>query len=168
MWVIPVIPAFLPSIAIDNLNLINAGFLVFVTNGVEYLSGAAGPVTITSWAMGPRYISSDGSYTSSSGFVSSSTVKSRALLDGNGKFFERSKPQYETLSASSFIVATDHGISNDATGGQSGAINTLLASNTGTPIFFPAGAYLVENTVFIPTCSILVGEGTFAELLKLR
>lgn len=117
-------------------------YLVFVTGRVEYLSGEVGPITINSWAMGPRYTNSDGTDTYSIGFITPSTVKCSALLDVNGKFFEWSKPQYEMLSSSSFVVATDHGISNDATGDQSGAINTLLSSNIGTPIFFPAGVYL--------------------------
>lgn len=59
-YAIPVNPSFLPSMVIDNLNLINVGYLVFVTGGVEYLSGEVGPITINSWAMGPRYTNSDG------------------------------------------------------------------------------------------------------------
>ena len=109
--------------------------------------------------MGPQYTSIDGSYSYGIGFIAPSPSKSPLLLDSSGKFFERSKPQYETLSAGGWVIATDHGISNDATGDQSDAINTLLANNVGAPIFFPAGIYMAQNTVFIPTGSVLVGEG---------
>ena len=71
------------------------------------------------------------------------------------------------LSSSSFVVVTDHGISINATGDQSGAINTLLSSNIGAPIFFPAGVYLIQNTLFVPTGSVLVGEGRLSHILNI-
>jgi hypothetical protein len=37
--------------------------------------------------------------------------------------------------------------------------DSLLASNVGSVVFFPAGIYLVKNTVFVPKGSIIVGEG---------
>lgn len=80
-------------------------------------------------------------------------------MDGSGNIFERSKTQYETYSAENFIVATDHGIANDATGDQTAAIKSLLSGNIGKPIFFPAGIYLVEKTIVIPVGSIIIGEG---------
>ncbi len=59
------------------------------------------------------------------------------------------------------MVATSFGISNSGTGDQAGPINALLksAASSKSPVFFPAGVYLVESTVFIPTGSIIVGEG---------
>lgn len=38
-------------------------------------------------------------------------------------------------------------------------IDSLLRANVGKVIFFPAGIYLVEDTVLIPEGSIIVGEG---------
>jgi hypothetical protein len=37
--------------------------------------------------------------------------------------------------------------------------DSLLASNVGSVIFFPAGIYLVKHTVLVPKGSIIVGEG---------
>jgi hypothetical protein len=34
-----------------------------------------------------------------------------------------------------------------------------LSSNVGSPIFFPAGIYLVKGTVYVPVGSIILGEG---------
>ena len=50
-------------------------------------------------------------------------------------------------------------MSNSNTGDQSGPINTLLSGNVGSVIFFPAGVYLVENTVKVPVGSIIIGSG---------
>ena len=94
-----------------------------------------------------------------SGFVNPAPVISGSLLDSSGAYFTRSKPQYETVGAGSIIVATAHGVSNSGTGDQSGAINTLLSSNVGAVIFFPAGVYLVKNTVKVPVGSKIVGSG---------
>lgn len=109
--------------------------------------------------MGKRYTSilDEGSY--QVGFLDPAPSKPPVLLDATGRFYTRSKPQYETLSASSFIVVTAHGVSNDGTGDQTDAINSILSSNVGTPIFFPAGVYLIKGTVFVPVNSVLVGEG---------
>lgn len=82
--------------------------------------------------------------------------KSSSLLDGSGAYFSRSKPQY---AGSSPIVATYNGISNDGTGDQTDAINSLLSGNVGSIIFFPMGVYLVKGTVHIPVGSIIVGSG---------
>ncbi|KAF3389749.1 Glucan 1,3-beta-glucosidase [Talaromyces pinophilus] len=93
------------------------------------------------------------------GLISPSPDKPASLLNSTGDIFERSRPQYESYSASDFIIATANSISNDATGDQTTAINKLLAASVGKPVFFPAGIYLVEGTVFIPSGSIIVGEG---------
>lgn len=91
------------------------------------------------------------------GLVAPVPLKSPNLLDSNGKFFERSKPQYESQNTASFLVATDYGILNDGTGDQTNAINSLLGRST--PVFFPAGVYLVRGTVHVPVGSVIVGEG---------
>lgn len=72
-----------------------------------------------------------------------------SLLNPDGEYFVRSRPQYESYAASSFIVATANGVSNDATGDQTSANNTLLSSIVGSPIFFLASIYLVKGTVYM-------------------
>ncbi|KAK4233336.1 glycoside hydrolase family 55 protein [Achaetomium macrosporum] len=157
-FAIPVNPNFIPNFVMDNVQIQNVDFLVFQPGSTNYLEGQPGPITIQSWAMGKRYTSIDGEGGSVIGFVSPVPDKSPLLLDANGKFFERGKPQYESFGVVSFLVATDFGISNDGTGDQSGAINSFLAGNVGRFIFFPAGVYRVESTVFVPAGSVLIGE----------
>lgn len=109
--------------------------------------------------MGRRYTSFNGTGSYVTGPLDPVPSKSPNLLDGSGKFFERSKPQYETKTASSFIIATKHGVDGSGTRCQTNAINRLLQSAVGKPVFFPAGVYLVEGTIHIPVGSIIVGEG---------
>lgn len=104
-----------------------------------------------------RYQSLDGTGSYETGLLNPAPQKKEQLLDSSGSYFVRSRPQYENNP--SFIIATDHGISNDGTGDQSGAINSLLSDSVGTPVFFPAGIYQVQDTVFVPVGSVIVGEG---------
>jgi glucan 1,3-beta-glucosidase len=100
-----------------------------------------------------------GSLVPFTGLLDPSPNKPSSLLNSSGSWFARSRPQYETYSASEFIIATDNNISNDGTGDQSSAINSLLSENVGKPIFFPAGIYQVQNTVVVPLNTIMLGEG---------
>lgn len=121
--------------------------------------GTAGEIYVTSWAYGRRYTSLDGTGVSTHGMLDPSPQKPASLLDQNGDYFVQSRPQYESYAASDFVVATSHSVANDATGDQTDAINTLLSADVGSPIFFPAGIYIVQGTVYIPVGSIIVGEG---------
>ncbi len=109
--------------------------------------------------MGRRYTSFNDKGSYITGSLDPPPLKSPNLLDGSGKFFERSKPQYESNAASSFIIATKHGVDGRGIGDQTNAINTLLQRAGGAPVFFPAGVYLVKGTVHIPVGSIILGEG---------
>ncbi|KAI1847023.1 hypothetical protein JX266_006898 [Neoarthrinium moseri] len=154
-----------PNIVLDNLLVENSASIVLISGGETIFPGSSGQTFFDSWAMGRRYTSLSGEQDPGdskgfvTGFLSPQRTKPDALTDDAGKIFERSKPQYESFGAGGFAVATAHGIANDGSGDQSGAINSLLASSVGTPIFFPAGIYQVQNTVKVPVGSILVGEG---------
>ncbi|KAH8696484.1 hypothetical protein BGW36DRAFT_462337 [Talaromyces proteolyticus] len=101
----------------------------------------------------------DGTGTYTQGLLEPAPSKPASPLDGNGNYFTQSRPQYQTYSASQFILATAHGVSNNATRDQTDTINSLLSSNVSSPVFFPAGIYLVKGTVSVPLGSIIVGEG---------
>ncbi|OTA67732.1 glycoside hydrolase family 55 protein [Hypoxylon sp. EC38] len=158
-YAIPVNPTFLPSIVLDNVNIQNVEFLVYVGGSTNYLSVGGSTLTIKSWAMGKRYTSIDDSGAYQIGFLNPVPSKPTVLLDSTGKFYTRSKPQYELFAGVDFIVVTDHGVSNDGTSDQADAINTILYDYIGKPVFFPAGIYLVKSTIFVPVNSVLIGEG---------
>lgn len=147
-----------PNIVLDNLMVENSASVVLINGGSTVLDGSDGALYFNSWAQGYQSLSS-GEGGKITGFSNPAPSKPESLLDSTGAYFARSKPQYETISAGSVIVATSNGVSNDGTGDQSSAINTLLSSNVGSLIFFPAGVYMVESTVKIPVGSLIVGSG---------
>ncbi|KAI0397046.1 pectate lyase superfamily protein-domain-containing protein [Xylariaceae sp. FL0594] len=147
-----------PNIVLDNLLVENSASVVLISGGETIVAGSSGPLYFNSWASGYQYLPS-GFGGKRSGFINPAPNKPAALLDGNGAYFTRSKPPYEAISAGSIVVATSHGISNDGTGDQTSAINSLLSSNVGSLIFFPGGVYLVKGTVKIPVGSKIVGSG---------
>jgi hypothetical protein len=86
-------------------------------------------------------------------------AKSPGLLQ-YGSLYLRSRPQYETIDASGFLVATDEKCANDGTGDQATNINAFLlkANAAGLIAYFPAGIYQIGSTVFIPTGSRVQGS----------
>ncbi|KAH8810663.1 pectate lyase superfamily protein-domain-containing protein [Xylogone sp. PMI_703] len=150
-----------PAITIDNLLIEgNTPSVVLVSGGATILEGTTGPATtIQSWAMGRRYISTDDSGTSTAGNLDPAPNKPAALLDGTGKWFTRSKPQYETISAGSVINVASFGAVGDPNArDQSAALNAAFAAANGAVVFIPAGIYMIANTLFVPPGSRIVGE----------
>ncbi|RYO84413.1 hypothetical protein DL764_009338 [Monosporascus ibericus] len=147
-----------PNIILENVRVELSASVVLIDGGETILPGSQGLLYFNSWGMGKRYTSMDGDGEIATGFIDPPPQRPPALLDGSRNIFARPKPTYGNLGAGSFVVATDHGISNMADGDQADAINRLLADNVGTPIYFPSGVYMVKKTVEIPVGSIIVGE----------
>lgn len=142
------------NMVIDNLVTSNVGAIVKTTNG-EVLLPSTGTVGL--WAVGQRYTGGQGSY--QSGGVGGVPQRPASLLNG-ASFFSRSRPQYESLGAGDFLVATAQGIKNDGTGDQTAAINSFLHSAVAQNkvAFFPAGIYQVQGTVKVPLGSRIQGS----------
>lgn len=89
----------------------NTPSIVLVSGGETILPGTTGgAVTVTSWAMGRRYTdSADDTGTSTAGNLDPPPNKPATLLSSSGQWFTRSKPQYETLSAGSFVSVASFG-----------------------------------------------------------
>lgn len=136
---------------LDNTAFTNVERIVQVEGGATLLTGSAGL-----WATGKRYNGSTGS--AQTGPVTA-PAKGKALLDSKGKLFVRSRPQYESVDTSGFLVATsDGGCKNDASGDQTTCINSFLQKAKGKIAYFPAGIYTIGGTVFIPTGSKVQGS----------
>ncbi|KAI3333006.1 pectate lyase superfamily protein-domain-containing protein [Ustulina deusta] len=144
-----------PNIMLDNFLVKNSQSIVPISRRETLLEGSSGLLYFNSRGSGYQ-VTSGGSSGERTGFMSLAPRKSSSLLDGSGAYFSRFKPQY---AGSSPIVATYNGISNDGTGDQTDAINSLLSGNMGSIIFFPMSVYLVKGTVHIPVGSIIVGSG---------
>lgn len=142
-----------PNIVLDNTVFSNVVTPVLETSGTILLSGSS-----DLWATGKRYNGSAGSV--QTGGVTAPT-RAKSLVDSSGFFYVRSRPQYETTSSGSFLVATtDGGCKNDGTGDQASCLNSFLqkAASGGKIAYFPAGIYTVGSTVFIPTGSVVQGS----------
>jgi hypothetical protein len=146
-----------PNIILDNLLVEDSTSVVLISGGDTVLAGSSGAQYIDSWGSGLQYLPSESnSNPKRSGYINPAPSKPGILLDSSGAYFRQAKPQYEGMSP---VVATAHGISNDGTGDQTQAINTLLAGNSGSVVFFPAGVYLVKGTVKVPVGTRMVGSG---------
>ncbi|KAK3304991.1 pectin lyase fold/virulence factor [Chaetomium strumarium] len=142
-----------PNIVLDNTVFSNVDRIIQADGGDTILSENS-----HLWATGKRYNGSVGS--SRAGNVEA-PAKAKSLLDKNSKLFVPSRPQYETLSADSFLAATtDGGCQNNGTGDQTICLNSFLqkAVAANKIAFFPAGIYTVGRTVMIPTGSRVQGS----------
>jgi glucan 1,3-beta-glucosidase len=147
-----------PNIILDNLVVDNSASVVLISGGATIFAGSSSELYFESWAMGMVCDSlSTGQCTYRTGLLNPAPNKPQPLLNSSGTYFTRSRPQYENNPG--FVVATANGVKNDGKSDQSSAINSLLSGHVGSVIFFPAGIYLVTQTVFVPVGSILVGEG---------
>lgn len=88
---------------------------------------------------------------------------SPAVLKKGGKYFARSKPQYEDTPASLIISPHDFGAAGDGTADDTAALNQFFLFlsqqfNQGYVGFVDAGYYKVTDTVYIPPNCRIVGE----------
>jgi glucan 1,3-beta-glucosidase len=136
--------------------------------GEVYIDGSrdADKKTIQSWAMGTRYASRNGKPEITHGLVNPAPKKPSNLVDKDGKYFVRSKPDYGNIEKEKWIVVTDRGVKNDGTGDQTDAINKALNSGSlllpllsKRYVYFPAGIYQISGTIHVPPGTIIVGSG---------
>jgi glucan 1,3-beta-glucosidase len=148
-----------PNLVLDNLLVEDSASIVLVSGGETIFPGTSGQITVEQWAMGGAYLDEYGDRQYLTGYVNPTPSKPISLLDGSGRWFTQSKPLYANIASGNVVVATANGVDNNMTGDQTSNINSLLAKNVGSVIFFPAGIYIVQGTVFVPEGSIIVGEG---------
>lgn len=84
--------------------------------------------------------------------------KPSSLLNG-GDVFERSKPLYENVPASSFISVKSAGAKGDGVTDDTAAIQKVLDSaQAGQVVYFDHGAYVITSTVKVPKNIKITGE----------
>ncbi|KAL2784836.1 pectate lyase superfamily protein-domain-containing protein [Aspergillus keveii] len=143
------------SIILENVAIDNVGTVVEGPSGTV-LAGSSGSSVIAGWGQGNKYIP-DGP----TRFAGDITPVSRpaGLLDGTN-YFQRSKPQYETLPVSSFASVRAGGATGDGTTDDSDALQSVIdsAAASNKVVFIDAGVYKVTKTITIPANSKIVGE----------
>ncbi|KAK6522110.1 hypothetical protein TWF281_002677 [Arthrobotrys megalospora] len=151
---IAILTAGRTNINLDNVEIVDCGIVVGKPGGPTILAG--GNRVIASWMTGRLYDAYDSKGTTFTGVPKYVPTKPGVLLDSSGSFFVRSKPQYESLSASSFLNVKSAGAQGNGQADDTAAINTALQS--GKIVFFPAGIYKVTNTINVPVGARIVGE----------
>ena len=157
-------PSAAGALYLENVKLDNVGVAVVGPNGT-YLAGSSGTKVIDAWADGNRYIPNGP--IKARGSIAP-TKRPAALLDGQGKYYERSKPQYGDIPLSQFLSARTLGATGDGHTDDTDALNAaiLQASQTGKILFLDAGYYKVTSTISIPPGTIIVGEALASIILS--
>ncbi|KAF2261634.1 beta-1,3-exoglucanase [Lojkania enalia] len=158
-------PAAAGALYLENVSLDNVQTAVAGPNGIVYLAGSTSPSIISAWADGHRYMPNGP--VEARGPIAP-TKRPATLLDANGKYLERSKPQYETLPLDQFLSARDLGAKGDGVTDDTAALNAaiLQAVKANKILFVDAGFYKVTNTIYIPPGSKIVGEALASVILS--
>ena len=144
------------NIILENVRLSNVGVAIQGAGQTTVLAGTAGASTISAWGRGNTY-QPTGPTPIQGPIVPN--ARPGSLLSGSD-FYERSKPQYETVPLSQFVSIRDLGAAGNGQTDDTAAINAALASAAaaGKILFFDFGIYVVTSTIFIPAGSKIVGE----------
>jgi glucan 1,3-beta-glucosidase len=138
------IPSGGGTLILDNVDFTGSQTAVQSNTGQSLLAGGS---VVSSWAQGRTYAGSTGTRTQ--GEVPAAS-RPAALLS-NGKIFERSKPQYETLPASSFVSVKSAGAKGDGVTDDTVAVqNAINSLQDGQVLYFDHGAYIITKTVLVP------------------
>ncbi|KAH8645953.1 beta-1,3-glucanase, partial [Tricladium varicosporioides] len=139
-------------------NVVFSSTPIAVQDNAQKTILAGGTQTISSWTLGNYYNSANPNGTFGPASIGRPTIPS--LLGGpNGGYFEKSRPQYENIPVSGFLNIKTVGAQGDGATDDTVAINAALASEAGKRIiYFPAGSYIVTDTIKIPPGTKIVGE----------
>jgi glucan 1,3-beta-glucosidase len=157
-------PAAAGALYLENVKLDNVQAAVVGPNGT-YLAGSSTPSVIDAWADGHRYIYNGP--VNSRGRIAP-TLRPADLVDAQGNFYQRSKPQYGDVPLSQFLSARDLGATGDGHTDDTAALNAaiLRAKEENKILFLDAGFYRVTSTIYIPPGSIIVGEPLSSVILS--
>lgn len=152
------------SLYLENIELENVRTAVAGPNGTV-LTGSTGASRIDAWADGHRY--EPNGPVETQGPIAPST-RPPVLIDAQGKYYERSKPQYNTVPLTQFLSARDLGAEGDGITDDTQALNAaiLKAKDEGKILFVDAGFYKVTGTIYIPPGSKIVGEALASVILS--
>ncbi|KAG6819534.1 hypothetical protein H0H93_010920, partial [Arthromyces matolae] len=145
------------SLILNNVHLHNVEAAVADGNNSTILDGGSNN-HIESWGQGNVY-----SGTSSQGSFQQGPIggfeKPHVLLDGAGRIFGKTHPQYADYSVDQFLSVKDHGACGDGRSDDTASLQRVLNEAAGCKIvFFDAGTYIISSTLTIPAGTRMVGE----------
>jgi len=141
------------TLVVDNVNFASCPVAVQGASGNTILAGNA---VVNSWAQGNFYVNKSGQRVQN---TLTPPNKPAALTTSSGMIFERSKPQYESYPASSFLSVKSCGAKGDGVTDDTAAIQSCMNQCTSSQIlYFDHGAYLVSSTIKVPKIIKITGE----------
>ncbi|CRG91076.1 hypothetical protein PISL3812_08124 [Talaromyces islandicus] len=142
------------SIILENVSIQNVPIVVQGADNETTLAGSDG--TITGWGEGHSY--TPGGPKSIEGNITPIT-RPKSLVQGGG-FYARSKPQYQSYSASSFSSVRSGGATGNGKTDDTAALQKVIndATSSGKIVYIDAGTYLITSTLTIPAGAKIVGE----------
>jgi hypothetical protein len=111
------------SLVLNNAQLIDVPVAVGVVGGAVVLPG--GTKTIASWGQGNVYTGTNSVGTFVQGNLHAAN-KPHVLLDGAGKIFGKTHPQYVDYSVNQFVSVRDHGAKGDGTTDDTAALRDIF------------------------------------------
>lgn len=157
------------TLVIDNCDFTGSSVAVLDYQGTTILTGG---LKVASWAQGHAYTTGHSGNSSSQTCASPSATASTSSIQGtlaavpkpsgllyNGMVYERSKPQYESVPASSFLSVKAAGAKGDGSTDDTAAIQAVLNKATADQVvYFDHGAYVITSTVLVPKNIRITGE----------
>ncbi|OTA63183.1 glycoside hydrolase family 55 protein [Hypoxylon sp. EC38] len=150
------------GLVLENVALSGVVTTVQDTTGKTILDASI-PV-IAQWALGPTYGGSSDSRSFSSGERVGNYRRHSTLVDHDGRYFERARPQYEDRSVGDIVHIKDLGATGDGSTDDTAAFQAALYASQGKILFIDAGSYILTSTVTIPQGTKMVGE-TWSQLV---
>ena len=111
------------SIVLNNAHLRDVPVAVGVVGGAVILRG--GTKVISSWGQGNIYTGTNPIGTFVQGNIHAAH-KPSVLLDGSGKIFGRTHPQYADYSVTQFVSVRDHGAKGDGKTDDTAALKAIF------------------------------------------
>lgn len=145
------------SLIVDNVDFTGSKTAIQDFKGAEILAGGK---LVASWAQG-HAVAAGSPQSRVQGDTTGAPKKPASLLGKDGAFFERSKPQYETVDASKFKSLKAAGAVGDGKTDDTEAIKKAIAGlQDGEILFADHGSYVISDTITIPAAKNvkIVGE----------
>ncbi|RDI79929.1 hypothetical protein Vi05172_g9961 [Venturia inaequalis] len=142
------------SLILENVDFVNVRAAIQGPNSTVL----AGNVThVDAWGQGNSY-SSTGSEGTFQGYITPN-VRPASLMSGRN-LYEKSKPYYNKVKASGFIIARKHGAIGDGVTDDTDALTDIFkdAASSGKIVYINAGYYLVTKTLYVPPGVKIFGE----------
>ncbi|OIW23390.1 pectin lyase-like protein [Coniochaeta ligniaria NRRL 30616] len=149
------------GLVLENVALSGVTKAIADTTGKTLLAQSSG--IVDEWVLGPVYEGSAADRSFSTGGKIGTYRRQQGLVDGNGAYFERAKPQYESLAVGDFVHVKDYATGDGSTD-DTAAFQTALYASVGKVLFVDAGSYILTSTVTVPLGAKIVGE-TWSQLV---